>query len=263
MELLCKDIAEKFRLPAEENRKLLESALSKALTEAFGKKVIVYLSGDSLSIYRSTGRNGTVVLKRLPAGLLRKDLVRRCRYCVERELERRKTVIEFGFLKSLRGTVVKGVVDKVRKDGSLSVLFYLDDLFDCREIAGTCPASQQPPEERGLYAPGDYHYFFVSKVLLIGQEKALKIDVRLSRTSMRLPELLLKMKSGVGEIRCVKRISGCISVVTTPQKLPREAILAVSAELGERVRVIWGSSAGSERKRKRAKQPPTWDWASI
>jgi len=263
LQLLCKDIAEKFRLPAGENRKLLESALSESLTEAFGKKVIVFLSGDSLSIYLATGRNGSVILKRLPPGLLRKDLVRRCRYCVERELERRKTIIEFGFLKSLRGTAVKGVVDRVRKDGSLSVLFYLDELFDYREIAGTCPVSQQPTEERGLYAPGDCHYFFVSKVLLVGREKALKIDVRLSRTSMRLPELLLKMKSGIGEIRCVKRIAGCISIVTAPKKLPREAILAVSAELGERVRVIWGSRAGSERKRMRAKQPPTWDWASI
>ena len=263
MELLCKDIAEKFNLPAQESRKLLESALSEALTEAFGRRVIVFLSGDSLSIYRATGRDGSVVLKRLPPGLLRKDLVRRCRYCVERELQRRKTVIEFNYLKSLRGTAVKGVIDKVRSDGSLSVLFYLEDLFDCREIAGTCPVSQQPPEERGLYAPGDSHYFFVSKVLLVDRGKTFKIDVRLSRTSMRLPELLLKMKSGFGEFRCVKRIAGCISVVVAPQRLPRETIMATAAELGERVRVIWGSQAGSERKRKRAKQPPTWDWASI
>ena len=263
MGLLCKDLAEKFSLPDGESKKLLENALSESLTEAFGKQVIVYLSGNSLSIYRETVRDGSVELKRLPPDLLRKDLIRRCRYFVERELQRRKAIIEFDYLESLRGTAVKGVVDKVRSDGSLLVLFYVDDLFDCREIAGTCPVSQQPPEERGLYAPGDSHFFFVSKVLLVGREKALKVDVRLSRTSMRLPELLLKMKSGVGEIKCVKRIAGRISVVMAGQRLSREAIIATASELGERVRVIWGSQAGSERKRKRAKQPPTWDWALI
>ena len=50
LESLCREVAKKHRLPAEETRTLLERTLSEALTEAFGKRVIVSFSGDRIEI---------------------------------------------------------------------------------------------------------------------------------------------------------------------------------------------------------------------
>jgi hypothetical protein len=244
LESLCREVAREHRLHSGEARALLERTLSEALTEAFGRRVIVSLSGDDLAIYRETGRNGPEGLELLSPRQIRKEVVRLCRYRVETELNRRKAFREYDFLKTLQGAVVRGVVDRVLDDGSLVVLFPVDELFNCREVAGTCPVAQQPPRERGSYRQGEARFFFVSSVRLVGRDKILRVEIRLSRTSRRLPEALLKMETGIACIRCTRRIAGRISLVESRERLPREAILAVTAELGERVKVSWVSSTG-------------------
>jgi hypothetical protein len=233
-----------YRLPAGETREILEETLSDTLTEAFGRRVIVFLSGEKMVIYRETGKNGWEGLERLSPRKIRKEVVRLCRYRVETELNRRTAIREYDFLKTLQGSVVRGVVNRVLDDDSLSVLFPVNELFNCREVAGTCPVSQQPPRERETYRQGEARFFFVSSVRLVDWGKVLLLEIRLSRTSRRLPEILLKMKTGMTGIRCIRRISGKISLVESPEKIPREAILAVAAELGERIKVTWVFSAG-------------------
>lgn len=233
-----------YRLPAGETREILEETLSDALTEAFGRRVFVSLAGENMVIYRETGENGREGLERLSPRKIRKEVVRLCRYRVETELNRRTAIREYDFLKTLQGSVVRGVVNRVLDDDSLSVLFPVDELFNCREVAGTCPVAQQPPRERETYRQGEARFFFVSSVRLVDWGKVLLLEIRLSRTSRRLPELLLKMETGITGIRCIRRIAGKISLVESPERLPREAILAVAAELGERIKVTWVSSAG-------------------
>lgn len=242
LESLCREVARKHRLPSEETRILLERALSESLTEAFGKRVIVTFREDALSIYRETGRDCAEGLERLSTCQIRKEVVRLCRYRVETELGKRKTIAEYDYLKTLQGVAVRGVVDRVLDDGTLMVLFPVDELFNCREITGACPVSQQPRQERGGYREGDTRFFFVSAVRLVGREALFRVDIRLSRTTRRLTEVLLKMETGLGEIRCVRRIAGKISLVAARERLPREAILTVAAELGERIKVTWESS---------------------
>lgn len=244
LESLCREVAKEHRLPAGETRAILEQTLSDALTEAFGRRVIVSLAGENMVIYRVTGRNGPEGLERLSPRQVRKEVVRLCRYRVETELYRRKAIGEYDFLKPLQGAVVRGVVDWVMHDGSLVVLFPVDELFNCREVAGTCPVAQQPPRERGTYRQGDARFFFVSSVRLVGRDQVLRVDFLLSRTTRRLPEALLKMETGMTGIRCTRRIAGKICLVASQERLPREAILAVAAELGERVKVTWESSTG-------------------
>lgn len=233
-----------YRLPAGETREILEETLSDALTEAFGRRVMVFLSGENMVIYRETGENGREGLERLSPRQIRKEVVRLCRYRIETELNRRKAIREYDFLKTLQGSVVRGVINRVMDDDSLSVLFPVEELFNCREITGTCPEAQQPPRERGTYRLGEARFFFVSSVRLVDWGKVLLLEIRLSRTSRRLPELLLKMETGMTGIRCIRRISGKTSLVESPERIPREAILAVASELGERIKVTWVSSAG-------------------
>jgi hypothetical protein len=258
VESLCREVAKKYRLPEEETRTLLERSLSESLTVAFRKKVIVSFSGGVLSIYREAGRDGAEGLERLSPNLVRKEVVRLCRYRIETELGKRNALSEFDYLKTLQGSAVRGVVDRVLDDGSLMVLFPVDDLFNCREITGYCPVSQQPRRERTGYREGDSRFFFVSAVRLVGRENLFRVDIRLSRTSRRLPETLLKRETGRDELRCIRRIAGRISLVVSRERLPREAILAVATELGERVKVTWESSAGPDAAQKPADCPRTW-----
>ena len=258
LESLCREVAREHRLPAREARALLERTLSEALTEAFGRRVIVSLSGEAIAIYRETGRNGPEGLERLSPRQVRKEVVRLCRYRVETELNRRKAIGEYDFLKTLQGAAVKGVVDRVMNDGTLMVLFPVDELFNSREVVGTCPVSMQPPRERGTFREGEARFFFVSSVRLVGREQVLRVDIRLSRTTRGLPEVLLKMETGITGIRCVRRIAGKISLVVSRERLPREAILTVATELGERVKVTWESSADPDRAREPADRPRTW-----
>ena len=244
LESLCREVAREHRLPAGETRAILEQTLSDALTEAFGRRLIVSLSGENMVIYRETGKNGREGLEWLSPQQIRKEVVRLCRYRVETELNRRKAIREYDFLKPLQGAVVRGVVDWVMHDGSLAVLFPVDELFNCRDVAGTCPVAQQPPRERGTYRQGESRFFFVSSVRLVGWDKVLLVKIRLSRTTRRLPEALLTMETGMTGIRCIRRIAGKMSLIESRERLSREAILAVAAELGERVKVTWGSSTG-------------------
>jgi hypothetical protein len=214
------------------------------LSESFGKRVVVLFSDNELSIYRERGKDSSADMEQLPASRLSRKLLRLCRYRIGTELQKRKSQVEYDYLKSPQGTLVRGKVDRVRENGSLIVLFRVDELFNQREISGTCPLSQQPPRERREYHIGDSRYFFVAKVRLVclaGREKLFRVDIRLSRTSRLLPELLLKMKSEIVEISCPRRIAGRISFVISRERLPREIVLAVSAELGERVKVTWES----------------------
>lgn len=244
LESLCREVAKEYRLPAGETREILEETLSDTLTEAFGRRIMVFLSGEKMVIYRETGENGREGLERLSPRQISKEVVRLCRHRVETELNRRRAIGEYDFLKTLQGTVVRGIVDRIMDDGSLAVLFPVDELFNCREVTGTCPEGQQPPKERGTYRQGEARLFFVSSVRLVDWGKVLLLEIRLSRTTRKLPEILLKMETGMSGIRCIRRIAGRISLIESRESLPREAILAVAAELGERVKVTWESSAG-------------------
>jgi len=121
LESLCREVAREYRLPAGETRAILAQTLSDALTEAFGRRVIVSITGDDLAIYRETGKDRTEGLEWLSPRQIRKEVVRLCRYRVETELNRRKAIREYDFLKTLQGAVVRGVVDWVMHDGSLAV----------------------------------------------------------------------------------------------------------------------------------------------
>jgi len=242
LENLYKEIAGEYRFSAVEARPFLERTLSASLSESLGKRAVVLISGNDITVYREKGGDDSPVLEQVPLSGLNRKLLRRCRYRIDTELRKRMSQVEYDYLKPLQGTVIRGIIDGIREDFSLVILFSVDELFKRREIIGICPLSLQPPRERGKYRRGEACYFIVAKIRLIRlAEWLFRVDVRLSRTSRLLPELLLKMKSEYAEIRCVRRIAGRISFVVSKERLPLEVIRDVSAELGERVKVTWES----------------------
>jgi hypothetical protein len=252
---LCKELALKHRLSPEETLSIMAAALSDSLTRAFRRRVITCLDGDRLRIYKEENSGG---IREIGYQDLRKDDIRLFRSRFEKELMKKKALDEHEYLSTLQGTIVRGVIDRVLDDGSLFVLFFIEELFSSRELYALCPLHLQSPRERRALKRGEARFFFVSSVRLVRIERVFRHDIRLSRTNPRLTEALLMKLSGHGGIRCVRRIAGKMSLVASTTKIPRETVKAVGRELGERIVVRWHSSKRAKPQSKKRRRTPTW-----
>jgi hypothetical protein len=169
-----------------------------------------------------------------PAGLS-KQLQRQVRHHVERELEKRQVLREWETLRTLCGQAVLGETLRVKPDGSLMVALGLEDTFRSLILMGECPLRAQPPRERDLYHTGDIRSFLVTSVLPVKARGRARVRILLSRASKEQPVVLLREGAGQRDIFCRRRIAGAFSKIETRHRLPKEAIQAVSRELGERI----------------------------
>ena len=234
---LFKELAAEHGLDQEETRHLLESIISDTLSCATQQKFLAAFDGKRLQIYKGEGRSGYEGLVEIPPEKVRKEIVRLFRYRLDAELKRRKAFAEHEYLKTLRGKVLKGTIDRILENGCLSVLFYIEELFSCREWLGICPVANQPCRERGTYRKGQGLYFFISSVRLVQEGRLYRHVITLSRSTPQLTEALLIRQTGHNGVKCVRRIAGKISVVNSETRLPRESIIAVGKELRERIKV--------------------------
>lgn len=255
---LFEELASRRGLPRAEVLCLVEQSLARTLSRAMRRKVVVLAGDEGVEIFGGEGRDGAEGLLPIGPHLVRKELVRLFRHEVNLEFQRRMVILEHHDLRTLRGAVVRGVVDRVRQDGALLVRVGIEELFSCRDVIAVCPPASLPVRERGRLRAGDAAFFHVSSVSLLPVDGAWRHGVRLSRTTPRLTEGLLARYTGLGGIRCVRRIAGKISIVASAERLPNEAILSAGAELGERVVVRWGSCAGSSAAVKGRNPVPTW-----
>jgi hypothetical protein len=253
---LCKELALKHRLSPEETLSIMAAALSDSLTRAFRRRVITCLDGERLRIYKEENNWGGV--REIDYRDLSRDDIRLFRSRFEKDLMKKKAFDEHEYLSTLQGTIVRGVIDRVLDDGSLFVLFFIEELFSSRELYALCPINLQSPRERRALKRGEARFFFVSSVRLVRIERVFRHDIRLSRTNPRLVEALLMKLSGHGGIRCVRRIAGKMSLIVSTAKIPRETVKAVSRELGERIVVRWHSSKRAKPQSKKRRRTPTW-----
>jgi hypothetical protein len=258
LEALCSQLASVHGISQEEVRGLLECTLSETLTHAMHQKFIVTFDGKQLHIYQGEGSQGNEGLMEFSPGKIRREVIRLFRYRLDTELKRRKALAEHEYLRLLRGRVLRGTIDRVLENGNLSVLVVVEEMFSCRELRGTCTVANQPVHERGNYRKGGIHFFFVSSVRLVPEGRLLRNEISLSRTTPRLTEALLIKKTGHNGIKCVRRIAGKISHVVSAERIPREAIVAIGTELGERIHVTWKSSESISTKEQVQSLTPTW-----
>ena len=253
---LCSELALKHRLSPEETLSIMATALSDALTTAFRRRVITCLDGDRLRIYKEE-KSGDGIREIDYQGLRKYD-IRLFRRRFEKELMKKKALDEHEYLSTLQGTIVRGVIDRVMDDGSLFVLFFIEELFSSRELYALCPLHDLSQRERGALRRGEARFFFVSSVRLVQIHGIFRHEIRVTRTTPRLTEALLIKLSGHKGIRCVRRIAGKMSLVVSTTKIPREAVEAVGRELGERIVVRWHSSKSPKPQGKRSSRTPTW-----
>lgn len=162
-----------------------------------------------------------------------------------RELERilcnLSTADDLKKWKKITGQTVRGTIGRISSDGSLGVILGLAGLLGevTDEIVGICPKGLQPPRERNYYRSGETRWFYVNSVKAIKTPGGISaVRVELSRTATILPVSLLRREMPEKiKMSCTRRVVGKISYILAERQLPREAILKVGKELGERVKV--------------------------
>lgn len=111
------------------------------------------------------------------------------------ELKIQKTIDEYQHIKHITGTLVGGWISRIG-DRFISVsLDSLDDMYMNRLSGrqGIYPLMYQPKPERGRYKQGDYHFFYVvSAETMLTNKNQPKINITLSRTSIKLPALIIQ-----------------------------------------------------------------------
>lgn len=221
------DLLTKYDLPAHEAALAIEEAICSILSRAFDRDIMVNIKED-LEVIPLGDR-------RIDPAMLSRQLKRQIRYQIERELEKRQSLREQEYLRSLRGRLILGDIRKVSTNGDLTIALEVEDRFRSLILTGICPARQVPPHERGCLHIGPKKLFLITSVLAVLEKDKAKVLIRLSRTSKTLPESLLREKTGEPSIRCRRRIAGAFSEIETSQRIPREVIQSVGNELGERI----------------------------
>lgn len=221
------DLLAKYDLSTPEAALAIEEAISGALSNAFNMDILVSV-GDEMEVVALGDRQ-------IDLASLSRQLKRQIRYQIERELEKHQSLREQEYLRTLRGRHILGEVRRIAPNGDLSVALEVEDHLRRFILTGTCYARQVPPHERSCLHIGARKTFLITSVLPVVEKDKAKVLIRLSRTSKSLAESLLREMTGEQSIRCQRRIAGAFSEIKTSQRIPKEAILAVGKELGERI----------------------------
>jgi len=228
------DLLEKYNLPEDQAADAIETAISRTLSTMFRMDVLVRLDGNLEVIAINSAHADAEPVQINPAEISKQGQ-RQIRRQIELELEKRQALHECNHLRSLRGQVIKGEVRKIASNGEVIVALEVDDHFRQLTLTGVCPARYLPPKERCRFNLGEIRAFLVTSVLSVQKRGRFKVQIRLSRTSKDLPELLLRQATGLRGIRCLKRIVGAFCEIETVKFLPKDAIKAVGEELKERI----------------------------
>jgi hypothetical protein len=182
-------------------------------------------------------------------GTIKNKLMRHLHYNIERELYTRKVEAEFDRYGDLQSQLVTGFITNITNEGSLDIVLERELLFERIMLYATCPVRYQPIHERGTYKVDDHYAFYVRKIRP-GQERGMpRLEIKLDRTSPRIPEGLIRKKmeataiglpSEINHFKCVKRVCGAFSHIVAEKRINKEIIKSVSRELKENVFVKYG-----------------------
>ncbi len=212
----------------------IEVAVTRTLTHALRSNVAVRIKDHlQIIVYQPGGEPTTLSLTDVD-----RKLRRHVQHQVELELQRRKTLDEAGHLKELRGYTAPGEITRIAADGSLIVTLEIADHYRRMILSGICPVRFQPIHERGSNLLGTVKEFHVTSVVpVMINHRSSRVRVQLSRSSKQLPQLLLRERSRIQGIVCLKRIPGAFSSIVTPTRIPKDIINSVGKELQEHLYV--------------------------
>ena len=232
--MISRDLLEKYNLSEDQVADAVETAISRTLSTMFHMDVLVRLDSNLEVIAINRAHADAEPIQIDPTGISKQGR-RQIRRQIALELEKRQALHECNHLYSLRGQAIKGSIRKVAANGEVTVTLEVDDHLHLLTLTGVCPARYLPPKERGHFNLGEIRAFLVTSVLSVRKQGRFKVQIRLSRTSKVLPEMLLRRATGRQSIHCIKRIAGAFCEIETVKFLPKDAIKSVGEELQERI----------------------------
>lgn len=228
---LREEILTRYSLPSDEAIEAARFAIEHTLTQEFNTPVSVAINGSiHLSLLKDSGQ------VTLSTSDINNKLRRHLLYNIDTELQVRQTLREHIYLRQLIGKTVYGQVRRVGQGGKLFVEMELDDIFSKMLLMGECPADKQISREVP-YRIGEVLTFAVTSVLPVADEKSAWVRIRLSRSYIDLPALMLKEKSGIERIKCIKRNPGRECWIVSEKRIPKSIINEVGKELREHINV--------------------------
>jgi len=232
--MISHDLLNKYNLPKEQVADAVETAISRTFSTMFRMEVLVRLDNKLEVIAINRAQADAEPIQIDPTRISRQGK-RQLRHQIKLELEKRQSLHECNHLQSLRGRAIMGEIRKVAANGEVTVALEVDDHFRQITLTGVCPGRYLPPKERGCFNLGEIRAFLVTSVLSVQKQGRFKVQIRLSRTSKALPEILLRQSTGIQSIRCIKRIAGAFCEIETEKFIPKDMIISVGRELKERI----------------------------
>jgi hypothetical protein len=233
--LLPHELIEKYpALPQDVIYAAMEIATIRAVTQIYRRPAGATINpeeGIHVFLFKNEGIESVDISK------LRKRSKRRLLDEIEIELMRQQAIREATSIKSLRGSIVTGRIERITQF-NMDVLIEITDVLQPILINAECPIEQQPRHERGCYSLGESRPFFVASCLPVSNGKAAKVRVVVSRMAREFPSRLLGKLTGINGIKCLKRVPGGYCKITTPGFIPKTAINTVGKELREIIDVI-------------------------
>ncbi|MDO3380370.1 hypothetical protein [Geoalkalibacter halelectricus] len=233
--MIPQELLAKYSLPEDVAARAIERAVTRELRDALGKPVWVSLNSPlAITVLPHPWEDKEPV--DLNPASLSEQLQRQIEYQIGKELEKAQTLREARELEHLQGLAVEGEIRRVNPDGSWSVVLEFDEFQKHTVVGAICPQRHIPPHERHKVLPGDTKSFFVSSVRPVCQGTRYRVHIKLSRTSIQLPALLIHQYTGK-TVRCTRRIHGQISRIESSNRIPESVVKRVGDELNEAIHI--------------------------
>ncbi|HFB97568.1 MAG TPA: hypothetical protein ENJ62_00355 [Bryobacterales bacterium] len=260
---IAREFQEKYGLPRDVVEQEAIAALERELSVRYRRRVWVNWDPEKNSggvcVWTLGRRDGVPWEFEIPLENIRGwNTLRRA---IERALERMVVIRDCEALRPYRNTLVWG---EVLLHTAEDVLYVKAEIRQGEPIVCVCPKVLLPKRERRAgFIRGERRAFYYHKHECVYVDGMPRLKVTLSRTSWRLPVLLLKhfLYEAGGRVEGLKlvpieRHAGVISRIAASRPLPREGILQTCRELNERIWVILPPKANRYlRKSARAKKP--------
>lgn len=239
-------------LPHIEVLDTIEQTMSDVLTSRYpGEKVWVRINEDTLDIdIQAFSMLGGGEWRDIPLNAMTgvKNLHRH----IENALSRANVLNQVRRIRKHLQEIRQGVITHIQPDGTLYV--EVEILNDGSLLTGVCPPDCQPVSERGRYRSGEQKYFHLRNCRPMMIASTPRCKVTLDRTSRNLPLVLLQQYLALNNlntpIHCPSRRPGECTEIWAQDRLPREIIIKVQKELGEKIFVLVGRDRQEICKRK-------------
>lgn len=240
-------LAAHYALDVSTAARVLELAAGEALSAVFGFEVDACLSPEgefTLTGYLRDPYGGIAEIRDIAPGSVSRNVCNLVNSRLHAALESASARVRACGLAPIAGAALPGRIVSAPVPGEpLQVELYREvQGWWGAPVRGLCDWRSTAPHERGAYAVGQDRWWYVSAVYTARAGRLRRLCVKLSRSTARLPEALLRARlreEGALPVAaaCVSRTAGRSSAIVVARPVPREALAWVSRELGEALEV--------------------------